>query len=204
MESISRDSSMGIDHDEDAFFLGIPAQSGKNTEKNLEKNMEKNLEKNDQRTHLLLDASSMSSARAKDSESLHASMPQIPDKMYFRIGDVAELAGVKPYVLRYWENEFSMINPDKSTTGQRVYRRSDVEAILLIKHLLYKEKYSIEGARKRLQELKREGQLTTFKKDKIYGGHETALLQERLKKIHEVAKELHDLVRVPVRDLFKY
>lgn len=78
---------------------------------------------------------------------------QIPDRLYFRIGDVAELVGVKPYVLRYWESEFPVIHPQKSPSGQRVYRRSDVETVLMIKHLLYEERYSIEGARKRLKEL---------------------------------------------------
>lgn len=73
---------------------------------------------------------------------------QIPDKLYFRIGDVSKLAGVKPYVLRYWESEFSGISPKKSGTGQRLYRRKDVELILEIKRLLYDKRFTIEGARK--------------------------------------------------------
>src|SRR3954449_5551496 len=77
-----------------------------------------------------------------------SSAQEIPDKLYFRIGDVSKLAGVKPYVLRYWETEFSAIAPKKSGTGQRLYRRKDVELILDIKPLLYEKRFTIEGARK--------------------------------------------------------
>lgn len=75
----------------------------------------------------------------------------IPDKLYFRIGDVSRLAAVKPYVLRYWETEFPAIAPKKSGTGQRLYRRKDVELILEIKHLLYEKRFTIEGARKAIE-----------------------------------------------------
>jgi DNA-binding transcriptional MerR regulator len=92
---------------------------------------------------------------------------QIPEKLYFRIGDVAELLGVKPYVLRYWESEFPLINPEKSPTGQRVYRRSDVETLVMIRHLLYEERYSIEGARKKIKELRKEGELKDFKAEAL-------------------------------------
>src|SRR5471030_63693 len=68
----------------------------------------------------------------------------IPDRMYFRIGDVAEIAGVQPYVLRFWEKEFEFLGPIKNSAGQRLYRKGDVEAVLLIKRLLYLERYSIE------------------------------------------------------------
>ena len=76
---------------------------------------------------------------------------EIPDKLYFRIGDVSHLAGVKPYVLRYWETEFPAIAPRKSGTGHRLYRRKDVELILEIKHLLYEKRFTIEGARKAIE-----------------------------------------------------
>ncbi|MBE0658871.1 MAG: MerR family transcriptional regulator [Bryobacteraceae bacterium] len=74
-------------------------------------------------------------------------MVEIPNKLYFRIGDVSKLAGVEPYVLRFWESEFPMLNPKKSGTNQRLYRRKDVETILEIKHLLYEKRFTIEGAR---------------------------------------------------------
>lgn len=76
---------------------------------------------------------------------------EIPDKLYFRIGDVSRIAGVKAYVLRYWETEFPTIAPKKSGTGQRLYRRKDVELILEIKHLLYEKRFTIEGARKAIE-----------------------------------------------------
>jgi len=74
--------------------------------------------------------------------------PEIPDKLYFRIGEVARLAGIKPYVLRFWETEFSTLKPKNSGTGQRLYRRKDVELVLEIKRLLYERRFTIEGARK--------------------------------------------------------
>ena len=76
--------------------------------------------------------------------------PEIPDKLYFRIGEVAGLLAVEPYVLRYWETEFPGLAPKKSGTGHRLYRRKDVELLLRIKHLLYEKRYTIEGARQSL------------------------------------------------------
>ena len=63
----------------------------------------------------------------------------IPNRIYFRIGDVAELVGVKPYVIRFWESEFPFLAPDKATSGQRVYRRTQIESLVLVKHLLKKK-----------------------------------------------------------------
>jgi DNA-binding transcriptional MerR regulator len=79
-----------------------------------------------------------------------ADAPEIPDKLYFRIGEVSQLVGVKPYVLRYWENEFPSLAPKKSGTGHRLYRRKEVETLLEIKRLLYDKRYTIEGARTQL------------------------------------------------------
>src|ERR1700749_2753465 len=72
----------------------------------------------------------------------------MPHKLYFRIGEVARLAGIKPYVLRFWETEFPALGPKKSGTGPRLYRRKDVEMVLEIKRLLYEQRFTIEGARK--------------------------------------------------------
>ena len=77
--------------------------------------------------------------------------PEIPDKLYFRIGEVANLLAVEPYVLRYWETEFRSLSPKKSGTGHRLYRRKDVELLLKIKHLLYEKRYTIQGARQSLE-----------------------------------------------------
>ncbi|MCS7026210.1 MAG: MerR family transcriptional regulator [Bryobacteraceae bacterium] len=79
-----------------------------------------------------------------------APTPEIPNKLYFRIGDVSKLVGVKPFVLRFWESEFPQLAPKKSGTGHRLYRRKDVETILEIKRLLYDERFTIEGARNHL------------------------------------------------------
>jgi DNA-binding transcriptional MerR regulator len=76
--------------------------------------------------------------------------PEIPDKLYFRMGEVSRLVGVKPYVLRYWETEFPAIAPRKVGSNHRMYRRKDVEALLEIKRLLYEKRFTIEGARKAL------------------------------------------------------
>src|SRR5690242_16595757 len=78
--------------------------------------------------------------------------PEIPDKLYFKIGEVSELLGVEPYVLRYWESEFPILSPKKSGTGHRLYRRKDVELLLRIKHLLYEKRFTIEGARQYLHD----------------------------------------------------
>jgi DNA-binding transcriptional MerR regulator len=80
-----------------------------------------------------------------------AETAEIPDKLYFRIGEVARLAGIKPYVLRFWETEFNGLGPKKSGAGHRLYRRKDVELVLEIKRLLYGQRFTIEGARKFLE-----------------------------------------------------
>jgi len=76
----------------------------------------------------------------------------IPGKLFFRIGEVSEIVGVEPHVLRYWESEFPGLSPKKSSSGQRMFRRRDVELLLRIKHLLYDRKFTIEGARRVLHE----------------------------------------------------
>ena len=82
-------------------------------------------------------------------------MPQIPDKVYFRIGEVAEIVGVETHVLRYWESEFPQVRPDRTTSKQRLYRRPHLEMFLEIKRLLYEEEYTISGARKKLDRVRR-------------------------------------------------
>lgn len=83
--------------------------------------------------------------------ALQSGSPEIPDKLYFKIGEVSELLGVEPYVLRYWETEFAVLSPKKSGTGHRLYRRKDVELLLRIKQLLKEKRFTIEGARQSLQ-----------------------------------------------------
>ena len=78
--------------------------------------------------------------------------PEIPDKLFFRIGEVSTMLGLEPYVLRYWETEFPSLSPKKSGTGHRLYRRKDVELLLRIKHLLYEKRFTIDGARQHLHD----------------------------------------------------
>src|SRR5277367_5305510 len=99
--------------------------------------------------------------------------PAIPDKLFFRIGEVAQLVGVEPYVLRYWESEFPGLSPRKSSSGQRMFRRKDVELLLNIKHLLYDRKFTIEGARKALHSvprLEKAAKIQTARQDSLFPG----------------------------------
>ncbi len=90
--------------------------------------------------------------------------PIIP-RVYYSIGDVCELTGLKPHVLRYWETQFEVMSPNKNRAGNRVYRPKDIDLIFLVKRLLYEEKYTIEGARQRLLDLRREGDLDQEKEE---------------------------------------
>lgn len=87
-------------------------------------------------------------------EKLLEEIGSIPDKMGFKIGDVADILGIKQYVLRYWETEFEVLRPKKASNNQRMYTRRDVENALLIRKLLHRDRFSIEGARNALKELK--------------------------------------------------
>lgn len=120
-----------------------------------------------------------------------AASPEIPDKLYFRIGEVAKLAGIKPYVLRFWESEFSGLGPKKSGTGHRLYRRKDVELVLEIKRLLYEKRFTIEGARKVLESKpKRTGQKAIGRRD------QGELFSTGSELLQEVRRELTGILRL--------
>ena len=106
----------------------------------------------------------------------------VPDKLYFKIGEVARMVGVKPYVLRYWESEFSVLRPGKTRSRHRLYRRKDVETLLEIRRLLYAERYTIAGAKRRL----RSGPRTTG----------TPRVRAEGATLAEVRQELTDLCRM--------
>jgi DNA-binding transcriptional MerR regulator len=89
-------------------------------------------------------------------QELEAELSRIPDKLAFKIGEVADLLNVKAYVLRYWETEFEILKPKKSKHNQRMYEHRDVENLLLIRKLLYRDRFSIEGARAALKRLKKD------------------------------------------------
>jgi DNA-binding transcriptional MerR regulator len=86
-------------------------------------------------------------------------MTEEPVQEFFSIGEVCELTDLKPHVLRYWESQFRFLNPAKNRSGNRVYQRKEIELILLVKHLLYTEKYTIDGARQKIDEHRKGGTL---------------------------------------------
>ena len=89
----------------------------------------------------------------------------IAKKVYYSIGEVCDLTGLKPHVLRYWETQFDVLNPTKNRAGNRVYRSKEIEIILLVKRLLYQKKYTIEGANNRLVEMRKAGELEEERQD---------------------------------------
>ncbi|HSJ62774.1 MAG TPA: MerR family transcriptional regulator [Gemmatimonadaceae bacterium] len=90
-----------------------------------------------------------------------------PIQEYFSIGEVCSMTSLKPHVLRYWESQFRFLNPAKNRSGNRVYQRREIELIVLVKHLLYTEKYTIEGARRKVDEHRRGGTLRTVARQAI-------------------------------------
>ena len=116
---------------------------------------------------------------------------EIPDKVYFRIGEVSDLVGVDQHVLRYWETEFKVIRPRRAKSNQRLYRKQDVENLLLIKTLLHNEGYTISGARKFLknqsQDVKVTGQKKKKRSDEIRSsGTQLASIKKELVKIQQI------------------
>jgi DNA-binding transcriptional MerR regulator len=125
-----------------------------------------------------------------------AADPEIPNKLYFRIGEVAKLAGIKPYVLRFWESEFPGLGPKKSGTGHRLYRRKDVELVLEIKRLLYDKRFTIEGARKALESSKpkrggpKPEPVKARHQGELFAGGSPAFYQELKRELNEILRLL--------------
>lgn len=134
----------------------------------------------------------------------------IPEKQYFKIGEVSEILNVEPYVLRYWESEFKILKPTRTRARQRLYHKKDLELLMEIKHLLYDEKFTIAGAKKRLQEMKKQSSaekrskkgLKSKPKDEVeetFAARETALepssdYKEILLEIKKELKELRSIL----------
>ena len=120
---------------------------------------------------------------------------QEPVQEFYSIGEVCELTELKPHVLRYWESEFRFLSPAKNRSGNRVYKAREVELIMLVKHLLYTEKFTIEGARQRIDHFKRSGELKT-----------EARRATDVETMHEIRNALEDVLALldgrepPVRD----
>ena len=110
--------------------------------------------------------------------------PIVP-RVYYAIGEVCDLTGLKPHVLRYWETQFEVMNPTKNRAGNRVYRPKDIDLIFLVKRLLYEEKYTIEGARQRLLDMRREGALDEEKQE-VLGPEFLAEMKRELRGLHEI------------------
>jgi len=129
--------------------------------------------------------------------ALEERRPEIPDKLYFRIGEVSRLAGIKPYVLRFWESEFPSLGPKKSGKGHRLYRRKDVELVLEIKRLLYEKRFTIEGARKHLDTKPRESAVRTADAAaKKSGRSQGDLFGDSAPVLSQIRKELNDLLEL--------
>lgn len=111
---------------------------------------------------------------------------RIAEKEYYSIGDVCEIADLKPHVLRYWESQFSVLRPSKNQAGNRVYRRKEIKLVQLLRHLLYTERYTIEGARLKLDQLRREGRLAKAAR--------VAWETETIRDLRREADELVDLL----------
>jgi DNA-binding transcriptional MerR regulator len=118
-----------------------------------------------------------------------AATPEIPDKLYFRIGEVSKLLDVEPYVVRFWETEFPGLAPKKSDTGQRLFRRKDVELLLRIKHLLYEKKFTIEGARQALAKTPKDLPLRNeVVQQNLFGPDPLPAIREELRSLLELLK----------------
>jgi DNA-binding transcriptional MerR regulator len=113
----------------------------------------------------------------------------IPEKLYYKIGEVSQITGIEPYVLRYWESEFKIINPMRTRSKQRLYRKRDLELILEIKKLLYQERFTIAGAKKKIRETKGspEKQLSLALPNKNY--------RNALLRIKKELEEIHGFLR---------
>ena len=108
-----------------------------------------------------------------------------PVQEFFSIGEVCEITDLKPHVLRYWESQFKFLNPAKNRSGNRVYQRKEIELILLVKHLLYTEKYTIEGARQKVDEHRKAGDLRRVSRAAL-----------NIEALESAEQELTDLLRL--------
>jgi DNA-binding transcriptional MerR regulator len=118
--------------------------------------------------------------------------PRIPEKLFFRIGEVSQIVGVEPYVLRYWESEFRGLSPKKSSTGQRMFKRKDVELLIEIKRLLYDQKFTIAGARLALAGKSDQKDVCTIENDR----DRLSDLPASKDPLPQIRRELADIVKL--------
>lgn len=120
----------------------------------------------------------------KQSQDSHMHEP-IAKKAYYSIGDVCDLSGLKPHVLRYWETQFDVLRPTKNRAGNRVYKPKDIELILLVKHLLYEKRFTIDGARQKLTDMRSSGELKAARQE-ILGPDFLQQVKSELRHLKEV------------------
>lgn len=109
----------------------------------------------------------------------------VAPKEYYSISEVCDLVGLRPHVLRYWETQFPVLSPSKNRSGNRVYQRKEIKLVLYVKHLLYDEKYTVEGAKQKLEQLRKGGELQTETK-KALDKQMVALLRAEMKYLAEL------------------
>jgi DNA-binding transcriptional MerR regulator len=132
----------------------------------------------------------MSKSAAAKASTEAGKATSLPDKLYFRIGEASRLLGLPPHVLRYWETEFPSLAPKKSPGGQRMYRRKDLELLLMIKHLLYDQKFTIAGARQWLAQQSRRRKTAADPAQGRLFGDPVALLEEIRRELIELMEML--------------
>lgn len=136
-----------------------------------------------------MDAANISLPAALCDDKLLEEINAVPDKMGFKIGEVADLLGVKQYVLRYWESEFDVLKPKKAANNQRYYTKRDVENALIIRKLLHRDRFSIEGARAALKDVK------SFVKKERHNERQWTSMTNKLDTVHHRMKSLIDDIR---------
>jgi len=117
-------------------------------------------------------------------------------KEYYSISEVCDLVGLRPHVLRYWEGQFPLLNPSKNRSGNRVYQRKEIKLILFVKHLLYEEKYTVEGAKQKLEQLRKGGELLTETK-KALDKQMVALLRGEMQHLTELLTPTKPVPQAP-------
>jgi len=131
------------------------------------------------------------SPQTRSSKKRHSAAVVIPDKLYFRIGEVARLCRLPAYVLRFWETEFPQLKPVKSSTGQRMYRKHDVESVVRIKKLLYEDGFTIAGARAQLREDGKTGRDQSTLPFPLRSSTQVAYLRNELEQILSILSARH-------------
>lgn len=123
----------------------------------------------------------------------------IVKKAYYSIGEVCDLTGLKPHVLRYWETQFDILRPTKNRAGNRVFRPKDIELVLLVKNLLYEQKYTIEGANQKLLDMRKEGELEDGQQE-VLGPEFLSSMKEELENLSQILTPTEPMAFKDVRE----